>query len=78
VKKIAKNVAQPIFVQNWYTTLSVEKEAPKFGLIMYVIKKPPEVKKCPVCRRKWPNLVTLLVCLASESSSSYKPTRATR
>jgi hypothetical protein len=43
VGKIAQNVAQPVFCQNWYTTFTTEKNDQKCGLLLWFSKKLPNV-----------------------------------
>jgi hypothetical protein len=63
-EKISQNVAQPILCQNSCIALTVEKIAPKYGLLTYVccFHKLPKVINHPMGENS-PNLVTLLVGL---------------
>jgi hypothetical protein len=54
-KKIAQNVAQPIFCQNEHITCTVEKSSPRNSAAFVVFKKLPKRKR----PSNLPNLVTL-------------------
>jgi hypothetical protein len=63
-EKLAQNVAQPMFGQDWYITSLREKVAQKRGLILFSKNRPK--KKSPQMRKS-PNPVTL----AWNSNYSY-------
>jgi hypothetical protein len=58
VKKIAQNVAQPVF-QNWRITRIVEKSSQRIWPTSEILNKLPKINNCPIGENS-PNLVTLL------------------